>query len=540
MVCIAQRGCVIISQMNPDPALVDEDGLMQRAGQYIQSGQLAAAQGVLESLLQRVPNKPQPRLSLAKLMLQRGQAQAATALLLETVPLLPTDDAAMACDMAQLLLMTGETVAARDCLDRAQAVRVSSGPELAALARVRDRLGQPAHALDLMDRALAAGVDSPQDHHFRGMLLQFVGRIDEAENALDTCLRRWPNFGSAALTRTRLRRQAPDTQHLDYLRQQLMQVQPDSLDHACFEFALFKELDDLGRHDEAWPGLKRANAIMHARNPYDEAGDQSLVDATIESCGTDFFTGTDDAPMFDGPVPIFVLGMPRSGTTLLDRMLSNHSKVTSAGELGSFFQQWRRMANIGGPTPEDFITGIRRSSDIDYHQLGARYLQQTQWRADGHDYYIDKMPNNVPLIGFIRRALPHARILYMARDPMAVCFSNFKAMFGDTSAHTYDMRLLGRYYQLQERLHNHWKATVSDAMLDVSYASLVEAPEDMMRRILAFCGLEFEAACVDPTRNTRPVSTPSSAQVREPIHTRGVDDWTHYEAQLEPLRRALG
>ncbi len=113
-------------------------------------------------------------------------------------------------------------------------------------------------------------------------------------------------------------------------------------------------------------------------------------------------------------------------------------------------------------------------------------------------------------------------------------------MFGDTSAHTYDMRLLGRYYQLQERLHDHWTANVSDALLDVSYASLVQAPEDMMRRILAFCGLEFEAACVDPTRNTGPVSTPSSAQVREPIHARGVDDWTHYQAQLEPLRRALG
>lgn len=506
----------------------------------MQSGQLAAAQGALESLLQHVPNDPQVRLALSKVMLQRGQAQAATMLLLETAPLLPTDDAAMACDAAQLLLMIGETVAARDCLDRAQTVPISSGPVLGALARIRDRLGQPAKALDLMDRALAAGVDTPQDHHFRGMLLQFVGRIDDAENALDTCLQRWPNFGSAALTRARLRRQVPDTQHLDYLRLQLTQVEPNSVDHACFEFALFKELDDLGRHDEAWPALKRANAIMHARNPYDEAGDRSMVDATIETCGTEFFAGVDGKPTFDGPVPVFVLGMPRSGTTLLDRMLGNHSNVTSAGELGNFFQQWRRAANIGGPRPEDFLAGIRRSPDIDFQQLGARYLEQTQWRAGGHGYYIDKMPNNVPLIGFIRRALPQARILYIARDPMAVCFSNFKAMFGDTSAHTYDMRLLGRYYHLQERLHEHWKASVPDTLLDVSYASLVEAPEDMMRRILAFCGLDFEAACVDPTRNTGPVSTPSSAQVREPIHARGVDDWTHYEARLEPLRRALG
>lgn len=526
--------------MTPDPALTDKNRLMQRARQYIQSGQLAAAQGVLESLLQRAPDEPQPRLSLSRILLQRGQVQAATALLLETVPLLPTDDAAMACDVAQLLLMTGETLAARDCLDRAHTGHVSSGPILAALARVRDQLGQPAQALALMDRAIAAGVDAPQDHHFRGMLLQFVGRIEAGEKALDTCLRRWPNFGSAALTRARLRRQTSDTQHLDYLRQQLRQVKPNTLDHACFEFALFKELDDLGRHDEAWPALKRGNAVMHARNPYDEAADQSLVDVTIDSCGTGFFTEADEKPTFEGPVPIFVLGMPRSGTTLLDRMLGNHSKVTSAGELDSFFQQWHRIANIDGPQPEDFVAGIRRSSDIDFHRLGARYLEQTQWRAEGHDYYIDKMPNNVPLIGFIRRALPHARILYMTRDPMAVCFSNFKAMFGDTSAHTYDMRLLGRYCQLQERLHNHWKANVSDVMLDVPYASLVQNPEDMLRRILGFCDLDFEAACVDPERNTGPVSTPSSAQVREPIHARGVDDWTHYEAQLEPLRRALG
>lgn len=525
--------------MNSDVSSAGVHHLWQQVNQQLEKRQFPAAQTTLESLLQKAPNDLRARLLLARVLLERGQLQAATSCLLDAVPPESNHDALMICELAQLLYVIGETVVARQCLEHIATANSRSGPALVRMAHVRHMLGESSEALALMESALEAGADAPYDHHFHALLLQFVGRIDEACTVLDNCLERWPNFGSAALTRTRLRRQKPGSNHVQIHRGQLKDVQPNSLDHASFEFALFNELDDLGRYDEAWASLERANAIMHARNPYDERGDARMLDATMDCCGPEMSAHVEAGERHDGPMPIFIVGMPRSGTTLLDRMLSNHSMVISAGEISDFFKQWRRAAGIGRLTTEDVLKGIRRSSDIDFETLGMRYLKQTQWRAHGRDYFIDKMPNNFPLLGFIHRALPHARILHVSRDPMAVCFSNFKAMFGDTSPHTYDLTLLGKFNRRHERLRKHWLAMFPESLLDVSYASLVQSPEATMRGVLEFCGLEFESRCMDPTRNEGAVSTPSSAQVREPIHTRGIEEWKHYESHLEPLRRAL-
>lgn len=523
--------------MNSETTALETNQLWERARKCLENRQLPAAQGCLESLVRRIPEHLPARLLLARVMLERGYLRAATALLLEAVPPVAGGDAGKVCELAQLLFITGETVAARECLEFLQAQNSHSAEVLVRMAHVRHLLGETNASLALMHRAIKSGADAPHDHHFHGMLLQFVGRMDAAAEVLEHCMQRWPNFGSAALTLARLRRQTPEANHIEHNRRQLKNVAPNSLDHASFEFALFKELHDLEHYDDAWAALTKANSIMHVRNPYDAGRDKQLMDATIEWVGPVSKRCVEKA--CPGPAPIFVLGMPRSGTTLLDRMLSNHSRVVSAGEISDFFKQWRWVSDIGGQHPQDMLGAIRRSADMDFNTLGLRYLKQTQWRARGHDYFIDKMPNNFHLIGFIHRALPHARILHVSRDPMAVCYSNYKAMLGDTSPHTYDLQLLGNYYRQHERLRRHWLATLPNNILDVPYAALVQSPETVMRKVLRFCGLEFEPMCVDPTQNAEPVSTPSSAQVREPIHMRGIEEWNTYEDRLEPLRRAL-
>lgn len=299
---------------------------------------------------------------------------------------------------------------------------------------------------------------------------------------------------------------------------------------------MFKELDDLGRHDEAWPALAHCNALMHQVKPYDAAGEAAVVDALIRVSSLPERRPKARESDVRGPQPIFIVGMPRSGTTLLDRMLSSHSEVASAGEITDLLRQLRCVTGVAA---QGMVEAVERSADADLVELGAAYLAQTQWRAQGCRYFVDKLPTNIRMVAHIRRALPHARILHMVRDPMEVCFSNLSVMFGDSSAYSYDQRAMAHYYGQYARLARHWRNLMPDAMLEVSYADLVQQPEGTLRKVLAYCGLAVEDACLHPERNAAPVATPSSAQVREPIHRRGLDRWHRYAQHLEVLREAV-
>jgi len=239
----------------------------------------------------------------------------------------------------------------------------------------------------------------------------------------------------------------------------------------------------------------------------------------------------------EGPQPIFIIGMPRSGTTVVDRLLGNHPDVTLAGELDDFALQLRWAANHQS-TLDDIV--LERLPRIDYAELGRRYLDQTQWRAQGKPYFTDKLPRNWMVAGLIAKALPQARIVHLVRDPMAVCFSNFRVMFADAFAHIYDLDALASHYLQYRRVVEHWQAAMPDRILDVVYSDLVQQPEATMRRVVDFCGLDWDPACVDLTANESAVATLSTAQVREPIHARALEEWRHYEKQLAPLKRALG
>lgn len=495
----------------------------------------------LESLALHVPNDAAVLVELADVFFRRGQLRESTAVLLRVARRLPRDTH-LIIGVAQRLIAAGEILAARACLDLLAQAPEPPPELLVAQAHLRFSLGEIAPAKALMERAMAAGVDSPGEQHLYAMLLQFSGEIDRACEVLEKCLRRWPHFGDAAMVLVNLRKQKPHAHRLDSVQQQLRQLPADNKDpgarfiRAEFEYAQFKILDDLERHEEAWPALARCNATMHELNPYDAAGEAAVTDALIRMPPL-ADKAAPSAP--EGPTPIFIVGMPRSGTTLLDRMLSAHSQVVSAGEIIDFWRQLHGVAHVPPGRSQGQLKIIQRSADIDYAELGARYLTQTQWRAHGRAYYIDKLPTNIQMVAFIRKALPHAPILHMVRDPVDTCFSNFKALFGNVSPYSYDLQALAHYYGQYARLARHWHARLPGAMHDVSYASLVRDPENTLRRVLEHCGLALEERCLHPELNTSPVATPSSAQVRESIHTRGLDQWCHYAKQLEPLRLAI-
>ncbi|MHB1273250.1 MAG: tetratricopeptide repeat-containing sulfotransferase family protein [Rhodanobacter sp.] len=521
-----------------------ESRLRRRAGQYQSAGLLDAAQMAFESLLQMAPHDTRARIELAGVMLERGQLRASIRQLLQVVNALP-DDIQLIVELVRRLYFNGEILAARVCLDHPALARQLSAPMLAGQAQLRWMLGEIATAMALMERAMAAGVDTPDALYLYATLCQYSGNIAQAESVLRTCLHCWPGSGDTAVALANLRTQTPESNHLDALQEQLRRIPADStlpadrFARAGFESALFKELDDLGRHDEAWPALARSNALMHALSPYDEAGECAVTEAIIRAAQAIGADHAGSAPAFDGPIPIFIVGMPRSGTTLLDRMLSSHSQVVSAGEIDDFRRQLRWITDVPASGIPGMLKSLERSPNIDFAELGRRYLMQTQWRAQGRRYYIDKLPINVRMVHLIQRALPHAPILHMVREPMDTCFSNFKAMLGPVSAYSYDMLPLAHYYGQYARLTAHWRSTIPDAMLDVSYTSLVTDTEATLRQVLAHCGLELEDGCLHPERNAAPVATPSSAQVREPVYTRSLGEWQHYARQLEPLRLAI-
>lgn len=529
--------------MNASEPTLSNDQLRRRVQQHIQSQQWEAAEVDLRQLIKLEPHEPHARLTLANLILQRGGLRESMKQLLDAIPAL-SDDAHLLIQMVRRLFLGGDIIASRRCLDHLENLSNPPATQLAEQAQLRWMLGEISAAMTWMDRAALVGLEGPNQHYLHAMLLQFTGRIDQAETVLIACIHRWPRFGDAAVALANLRRQTPQSNHIDALRALSRGISLDSqspdkrLARAGFESALFKELDDLGNYDEAWQALSRSNALMHSISPYDAVGEKAITDALIRICENIDIDRRKSASLV-GPMPIFIVGMPRSGTTLLDRMLSSHSLVTSAGEINDFRRQLRWMTDMPPGGIPNMLEVFRRSVDIDFAELGARYLEQTQWRSQGKRFYIDKLPINVRMVPFIRRALPQAPILHLVRDPMDVCYSNFKIMFGNASSYCYDMRALAHYYGQYARLVEHWHHVMPGAMLDVSYSALVTEPENTMRRLLEHCGLGFEQSCVRPECNESPVATPSSAQIRESIHQRGLGQWQRYAQQLEPLRMAL-
>ena len=508
-----------------------------RVTRYLASSQIDAAKIALQSLLRQDPGDSRAHLQLAALLYAEDHYRDCATHTLSAARHLG-NDIELICRAVLTLMQVGEVVTARACLDHPAVEQCHSGAALSRLASVRQMLGEHEAAMALLDRALALGHDNADFRYIRGVQLMFNGRLDEAERELDTCLAMGTQYGRAAVTRARLRKQAAAGNHVDDLRRRVSAASSGSEDLAAFEYALYKELDDLGESAQAWDALARGARIMAARNPYNTAVESSRIDRLLDLVDTDFVArGGADAD--GGAIPIFIIGMPRSGTTRLDRLLGAHPQVESAGELGDFARALRWTADHVAIEPVDDVI-LERAADLDYAALGHRYLSQTRWRAHGRPFYVDKLPINWIQAGFIARALPQARILHMVRPAMDVCYSNFRAFFGQGYAYSYAFDRLAAHYRDYRRTLAHWHQVMPGRVLDVDYAGLIKDTQTTARRVLDFCALPFAPECLEISGSRGPVATLSAVQVREPLHSRAIEEWQRYASQLSPLRELLG
>jgi len=500
------------------------------AGKGTQAGLAAYAR------LLSVPELQLPaRLRLAALNLGRGALRQATAEALAAAGV-PEDDPQLLLAVARQLFHLGEIEAGLDCLGRAPLLECDD-PQLQLEAGILlCGLSFYEQAVQRLEHARRLGLASGSLWYQLGLARMYCGHNAAADDAFDACLCIAPDFAPAARMRATLTRQTPASNHLPQLRASLGRLGDSHAFAPLLHYALFKELDDLDQAQAAWPHLERGMQLRRAQLDYDETVDVALFDALARLPITPL--PEPSAGDVGGPVPIFIVGMPRSGSTLLERFLCAHPQVSDAGELRDFACQLRWAADLaGGPHPD--VGLVQAAASVDLAQVGARYLQHAQWRARGKGFFIDKLPSNFLLAGLIAAALPQARIVDIRRAPMDSCFSNLKALFADAYPHSYDQGEMGRHYLRYCGLMQHWDRVVPGRILQVRYESLVSEPDREVRRVLQFCGLPWSDTVLSPDPAAM-IGTASTVQVREPVHRRYLGQWRRYARYLYPLQQQTG
>jgi tetratricopeptide (TPR) repeat protein len=364
-----------------------------------------------------------------------------------------------------------------------------------------------------------------------------LGDVGQARRELERCIDTDPHLWSAHLRLAEMPGLPDAPSRLDRLRTLLSQRPGERCAQVYLNMALARELENRGDYAQAFEHLVRAKEGARRERRIDAHRDEALFASLMRA----FPPALPGPPGDPSDAPIFIVGMPRTGTTLVERILSSHPDVQAAGELQDFAIALQRLA--GGPEPILFSPDlVCRVQAIDWAQLGAAYLSAAHQRVAGAPRFTDKLPHNFLYAGFIAHALPRARIVCVRRNPMDTCLSNFRQLFEDTSVHfdySFDLLATGRYYLLFDRLMAHWRDVLPGRVLEVAYEDLIGTPEPVTRRLLEFCGLAWDEACLASERNPSSVSTFSAAQVREPVHPRAVGRWRNYEPQLSDLRALL-
>lgn len=366
-----------------------------------------------------------------------------------------------------------------------------------------------------------------------------LGRIEEAAAIYRSLLERVPTHQRNHYHLARLER-AQDASHVEQMKAVLRSTNLPPDRNVFLYYAIGKELEDLGRWTEAFHYYKLAGDAVTSVADYDVATDLELIDRIIEVCDADWLAaGPKPVPTgLAGKTPIFIVGLPRTGTTLTERILACHSQVESVGET-QFIQMMLRTGSGVESIESMNPSMIAAAAQKDIGLIANGYLNAVAYRLGDEPRFIDKLPFNFLYLGFIAKAWPDAGIIYLRRNPMDTCFAMYKQVFTWAYKFSYSLESLGRYYVAHDRLLRHWRKLLGGRLIEIQYESLVADQEGQTRMLLERLGLPFEPACLEFEKNESASATASSVQVREKIHARSVDRWRHFEAELRPLRDAL-
>lgn len=514
---------------------------------------------------------PEADLESALTLLRKGQWRDAITVARNATGAYPTDGRAwrVRCEIA---LHGGALVEAVECGQKAVDLDPADVRGLIQLGRCLAQSGERGRALELADRAAAlhpedaalldglgaiyslAGEPASALKHFRGAVMQgassahlianlaacerMVGELDASEQSCNRALALDPRACQAYYIRADLKHWTTANNHIAAMEAVLGSKELPWREERYLRFALAKEHEDLERYPAAFAHFQAGNSLQRTHMKYDVSRDVAVIDRII---ATHTSSQLSKAPRgYESGEPIFVTGLPRTGTSLVERILGAHSAVYPAGELNDFALALLQTARHGGVNLKVSKSElVERSLSLNMRALGQQYIERTRPRTGRSPCFVDKLPGNYLYLGLISAALPRARLILLERDAMDACCAIFNTLFAGPYPFSYDLSDLGTYYLAYRRLADHWVQCLGDRILVVKYENLVREFEHEAHRLIEFCGLPWEDACATYYRSAAASTTASAVQVRQPVYRTSIGRWRVYEQQLAPLRSAL-
>ncbi|HEY2069973.1 MAG TPA: sulfotransferase [Rhizomicrobium sp.] len=515
-----------------DPRLIE-------AGTALYENKLAVAERILRGFLKENPTDAPAIRMLAETASRLGRHDDAERLLARAVELAPSFTAARH-NHASVLLRLNKP---REAMAQAEILLRSDprNPGYRALyAAVLSQLGEYAQSSRAYASLLSDFPNQPKGWMSYGHSLKTLGRQEESIAAYRQAIERLPSLGEVWWSLANLKTFRFTPEDIQAMRAQLARTELSHDDRLHFEFALGKALEDRAEYEESFRHYETGNALRRQSLPYHPEQTEEFA-ARMKAVFTPELFARHAGDGCLAPDPIFVVGLPRSGSTLVEQILASHSQVEGTMELHDIGQLARGLARWSREEGETSYPEIVETlSAGTLKETGETYLARAQvHRKLGRPFFVDKMPHNFLHIGLIQLILPNAKIIDARRNPMACCFSCFKQHFARGQSFTYGLEGVGRYYTSYVSLMEHYDRVMPGRIHRVIYEDMVADPEVETRRLLAYCGLDFEPGCLRFYENDRAVRTASSEQVRMPIFADGLDQWRHYEPWLGPLKAVL-